>query len=135
VVVVVADPVLVASGRAGGLDAPEQALVGQDAERVVHRLAGDRTDLGPHDLVDVVGGAVRSGGYGPQHGQTLRRDLESVPAQEGIVVDGRRLGHAGEPKTNAGVCPELDLVCRSAGFPRDPHTRKHRAPDSWQDRR
>jgi hypothetical protein len=38
-VVVVADPVLVASGRAGGLDAPDETLLGEDAEGVVHRLA------------------------------------------------------------------------------------------------
>ena len=45
VVVVVADPVLEAGGRPGGLDAPDDARVAQRPERVVHRLAGDGPDL------------------------------------------------------------------------------------------
>ena len=88
VVVVVADPVLVAGRRPGRLDAPEEALVGEDAEGVVHRLARDRTDLGPHDAVDVVGGAVRPVGHRPQDGQALGRDLQAVLAEQRIVVDG-----------------------------------------------
>ena len=58
-----------------------------DGEGVVHRLAGDRADLGPHDLVDVVGGAVRSVGHRPQHGQALGRDLQAVATQQRVVVD------------------------------------------------
>ena len=57
------------------------------AEGVVHRLARDGADLGPHDLVDVVRGAVRPVGHRPQHGQTLGRDLQAVPAEQRIVVD------------------------------------------------
>ena len=41
VVVVVVDPVLVASRRARRLDAPDESLLGQDAEGVVDRLARD----------------------------------------------------------------------------------------------
>ena len=47
VVVVVTDPVLVAGRRTGGLDAPEEALVGEGREGVVHRLPGDGTDRRP----------------------------------------------------------------------------------------
>ena len=96
VVVVVTDPVLVAGRRPGGLDAPEEALVGEGREGVVHRLTRDGTDLGPHDLADVVGGAVRSVGHRPQHGQTLGRDLQPMPAQQRLVVDGvpRHVGGA-----------------------------------------
>jgi hypothetical protein len=38
VVVVVTDPILVAGRRPGRLDAPEEALVGEGREGVVHRL-------------------------------------------------------------------------------------------------
>jgi hypothetical protein len=38
-VMVIADSVLVPRRRPGGLDAPKQALVGQNRERVVDRLA------------------------------------------------------------------------------------------------
>src|SRR4029453_12220806 len=38
VVVVVADPILVAGRRSGGLNPPEDALVAEDREGVVHRL-------------------------------------------------------------------------------------------------
>ena len=39
--------------------------------------------LGPHRLVDVVGGAVRAVGHGPQHGQPLGGDLQAVAAERG----------------------------------------------------
>jgi hypothetical protein len=38
VVVVVVDPVLVTSGRAGRLDPANEPAIGQDSEGVVHRL-------------------------------------------------------------------------------------------------
>ena len=78
VVVVVAGPTLVPRRRPGGLDAPDEAPVGQDAEGVVHRLAGDDADLGPHGPGDVVRRAVRSTGHRRQNGQSLRRDLDTV---------------------------------------------------------
>ena len=84
---VVADPVLVARRRPGGLDAPQQALVGERGEGVVHRLARDGADLGADDPVDLVGGAVRPLGHGPQHGQPLRGDLQAVAAQALGFVD------------------------------------------------
>ena len=55
---VVADAGLVAGRRAGRLDAPEEAPVGEGGERVVDRLARDGAELGVHGRVDVVGGAV-----------------------------------------------------------------------------
>jgi len=84
--VVVADAILVPSRRPSGLNAPQEASVGEDAEGVVHRLARDGTDLGPHGVVDVVRRAVGPTGHRPQHGQTLSRDLQTVPAEKRIVV-------------------------------------------------
>ena len=54
-VVVVADPILEARRRSGGLNAPDQPLGDQQAERVVHRLQRDRADLGPDGLGHAVG--------------------------------------------------------------------------------
>jgi len=58
VVMVVTDSVLVAGRRPGRLDAPQEAIVGEGPEGVVHRLMRDGTDLGSDNLVDVVRGAV-----------------------------------------------------------------------------
>jgi hypothetical protein len=44
-VVVVADPILVPCRRTGGLDPSDQPVLGQDAQRVVHRLPGDDADV------------------------------------------------------------------------------------------
>src|SRR5690349_8488705 len=45
VVMIVADPVVVAGRGTGRLDPSEETLVGQRRESVVHRLARDRTEL------------------------------------------------------------------------------------------
>ena len=58
VVVVVVDPIFVSGRRPRRLDAPDETLVGQRPERVVHGLARDRPDVGPHAFLDVVGGDV-----------------------------------------------------------------------------
>ena len=93
VVVVVADAVLVPGRRAGGLDAPEQPLLGERPEHVVHRLARDGAERGPHDLLDLVGGAVRRGVHRPQHRDALRRHLQ--PALRGAA----QLRPRGAPST------------------------------------
>jgi hypothetical protein len=64
--VVVAHPILEASRRAGGLNAPDQPLCDQDAERVVHRLERDGADLGPHGLAYGIGCDVGLTRDGPQ---------------------------------------------------------------------
>ena len=104
VVMVVSNPVLEARRRPGGLDASEEALVGQDSEGVVHRLARDGADLGPHDLSDLVRRAVRSSGHRPQDGQTLGRDLEAVPAEKVGWIGVRLHGH------ESNISPILDSV-------------------------
>ena len=74
-------------------------------ERVVHRLARDRTDVGSHGLVDVVGGAVRVIGHRSHDGQPLRGDLHAVPAEERLGVERLLQGHSSDPMTTSGVCP------------------------------
>ena len=87
-VVVVTDAVLITGRRPGRLDAPEQTLVDQDAEGVVHPLTRDRTNLSSDGLGNVVCAAVRSIGHRPQNGQPLGGDLDTVLAEESGLLGG-----------------------------------------------
>ena len=93
VVVVVIDPLFVASRRAGRLDAADEAFVGQGTEGVVHRLTRDGTDISPHELLDLVRRAVRPARHRPQDGQTLSRHLNTVLAEEVRWVTELSAGH------------------------------------------
>lgn len=90
-VMVVADPVLEASRRSGGLNAPEQAFGHQHAERVVHRLEGDRANLRSDDVGDTLRGDVGLSGDRSQHRQALRGDLNAALTKESGRVDGQAL--------------------------------------------
>jgi len=76
--VVVADAVLEARGRPGGLNPPDEARARQDGKGVVHRLERDGADLGADDLQHAFGGNVRLTGDGPQDGQPLRRHVDAA---------------------------------------------------------
>ena len=83
------------AGEPGGLDAPEQPLVGEHGERVVHRLLRDRAQLGGDPGVDLVGGAVGVLRHDPEDGQALGGDLQTVLAEEGAdVLVGGHGAHA-----------------------------------------
>jgi len=82
VMVVVADPILEASRRPGGLNAPDQAFGDQDAERVVHRLERDGADLSSDDVGHGVGCDMGLARDRPQDSQTLGCDLNAALAQE-----------------------------------------------------
>ena len=58
------------------------ARLGERREHVVDRLAGDRTELGAHRGVDLVGGAVGALGHRDEHGHPLRRDAHTLLPQE-----------------------------------------------------
>jgi hypothetical protein len=60
VVVIAADPILEASRRSRGLDAPDQPRGGQKAQGVVYRLQGGGTNLGPDSLGDGVANKTRN---------------------------------------------------------------------------
>ena len=79
---VVADAILVEGRRPGGLDAPDEALLGQDPEGVVHRLSRDGADLGANIFGDVIRRAVGPTRDRPQHGHALGRDLDTVFAKD-----------------------------------------------------
>ena len=80
--VVVADPILEARCRPGGLNAPDETFGHQDTKGVVHRLERDGADLGPSDLGDAVGRDVRLPRDGPQDGQALGGDLNATLTEE-----------------------------------------------------
>jgi hypothetical protein len=82
VVVVVADPVLVERRRPRRLDAADDSLLGQNPQRVVHRLPRDGADLGANVLGYFVRRRVGPSGHRSQNGQSLGRDLDTVPAKK-----------------------------------------------------
>ena len=100
-VVVVADAILEARRRSGGLNAPDEALGDQDAERVVHRLQRDGADLGPDGLGHGVGRDVGLTGDRPQHRQSLGRDLNAVLTKKVSRIGGH---------TNHTISQDLDRL-------------------------
>jgi len=81
-VVVVADAILEAGRRPGGLNAPDEAGGDQDPERVVHRLERDRPDLGPDDHGRFVGRGMRPTRDRSEDRQSLGRDLDTALPKE-----------------------------------------------------
>lgn len=100
VVVVVAGAAFVPCRRPGRVDAPNQTLFGENAEGVVHRLAGNGADLLPDGRDDVVRGAVRSTRHCRQNGKALSSDLNTVSSEE----NGRIVVH------DVSIAPRLDCV-------------------------
>ena len=101
--VVVVDPVLEPGWRSGRLDAPDEPLPGQHAERVVHRLQRDGADFGSHRLRNRVGGDVRMTRDRAQDGEPLRRDLNAMLAKKA----GRVGRHAEQIRSNPGVIQNM----------------------------
>ena len=64
-------------------------MVGEERQRVVHRLTRDRADVVTNVDRDVVGARMRKVGDGTQHGEALRCDLEASFSE-----DVGRLAHA-----------------------------------------
>ena len=80
---VVADPIFEAGRRSGGLNAPDQSLGDEEAERVVDRLQRDGADLGPDGLGHGVGRDVGLTGDRAQDRQPLGGDLDTAFTKEG----------------------------------------------------
>jgi hypothetical protein len=81
VVVVVSDAVLVQRRGADRLNAPNETFVDEQAERVIDRLARDRSDVGFGGFGDVFGRAVGLVSDGAKYRKPLRGDVESVALQ------------------------------------------------------
>ena len=101
--VVVADPILEAGRRAGGLDAADQAFGDQEAQRVVHRLERDGADLGPDDLGHAIGGDVGLAADRAEDRQTLGRDLNAARAKERRLIRSHGRYH----RSNIGFAPKI----------------------------
>jgi hypothetical protein len=67
VVVIVTNTILVASRRTGGLNSPDQALLGQHPQGVVHGLSGNGADLSPNFFRDFICRRVGPMRHGPQY--------------------------------------------------------------------
>ena len=110
VVVVVTDTIFEPGRGTCGLDAPQQTLVDEGAERVVHGLAGNRADVGTHDVGKRVGGRVRMPGDRAQDREALSGDLQAVLAEQLGGLD-RRIGrHVAQSETKTGQCQEFGIV-------------------------
>jgi hypothetical protein len=88
--VVVADAALVERWRSGGLNPPDEAVVGQDAEGVVYRLTLDGPDLGANALRDLFRRAVGMARHRPQYGQPLGSDVHTMFTEQrsGVLTHG-----------------------------------------------
>ena len=80
--VVVANTVLISSRRSGGLDAPDEPLVHQEAEGLVDRLQRDRANFGSDDFRHRVRRDVGLPADRPQHRQSLSRNLNTALSKE-----------------------------------------------------
>lgn len=86
-VMVVADSRFEAGRRPGGLYAPDEAFPHQDAQRVIHGLPRNRTDLRPDRLGDDVSSNVWLSSNRPQHCEALGSDLNAMLSKEiGVVA-------------------------------------------------
>ncbi len=81
-VVVVADPVLVAGRRPCRLNPSDQVLAHENGECVVYGLARDRPDARPDVVYDLVRSGVGAIAHRLHHRETLRRDTQPVAAQD-----------------------------------------------------
>jgi hypothetical protein len=87
-VVVVADPILEASRRPGGLNTPDEPFGEQDAKGVVYRLERNGADVASDGFGYAVGRDVGLPAHRPQDSQSLGRDLNAALAKEVRRVRG-----------------------------------------------
>ena len=102
-VVVIADPILEARRRAGGLNAPEKTFGDEDPEGVVHRLQRDGTDLGADGLGHGVSRNVGLARHRPQDRQSLGGHLNPALPKEISRING----HTGMVSNN-GFTPRYE---------------------------
>jgi DNA ligase D len=81
VVMVVADPRFESGRGSRWLNATDESLANEDAERVIYRLQRDGADFASNRLRHRIGCDVGLSGDHAVHGQSLRRDLQSSLAQ------------------------------------------------------
>ena len=90
-VVIVADAILEASRRPGGLNAPDESGGDQNAKGVVGRLERDGADFGTRDLRHAVGGDVGLPRDRPKDSQPLGCDLDAVLTKKVSWVGGHQV--------------------------------------------
>ncbi len=113
VVVVVADPRLVARHGARRLDPPHQTRGSQRAQHVVDGLVGHLTEILAHDTDDRVRIGVRMVVHRGQHRYPRTRHTESNPAQHALEVRSR--WHAPKRAAVPGINQESGVGPRLHG--------------------
>jgi hypothetical protein len=76
--VIVSDAILVQGRGANRLNAPNETLLSEHPESVVHGLARDRPNLSAGNLDNTIGGDVRANRDSPKDSEALGGDLKSV---------------------------------------------------------
>ena len=104
VVMVVADPRLVARDGARRLDAPHQAGVGERPQHVVDGLLRDLAEFLAHEADDRVRVGVRMVVHRGEHRDPRTRDAQGGPAQHALEFRDRR--HAPQCVTDSGNDPD-----------------------------
>jgi hypothetical protein len=77
-VVIVPNPILIPRRRPGRLNAPDEPLLRQDSEGIVHPLPRDGPNLGAHVLGNGIRRPMGTPRHRPKHGQSLRRHLDTM---------------------------------------------------------
>lgn len=83
---VVANSILVPRGRACGLNPTDDVVIGQDGQRIIDRLPGDRPDLVADLLGHLIRTDVRMGRHGAKNGEALCGDLDTMTSKHCCVV-------------------------------------------------
>ncbi len=90
-VMVVAHPILITRSRACWLDAPNDALLRQKPQRVVHRLPRNGTNFVANILGYVVRRTMGAARNRTQHGNALRGDVDLMFPKEFSWVVGHTM--------------------------------------------
>lgn len=109
-VVIVTYSVLVPGGRACGLNPTDDVVVGQDGQRIIDRLPGNRPDLSTNPLGHFIRTDVRMGRHGTKHGEALGCDLDTMAPKHCCVVWRGFGGHGSDRRANSGLCQELGVA-------------------------
>jgi hypothetical protein len=89
-VVIISDAILKASRRPRRLNPPDQPLLCQHPEGVVHRLPRNGSNLSTNLNGHIIRRRMRPAGYRPQHSHTLGCDLETISPQKfGGILEHR----------------------------------------------
>jgi hypothetical protein len=86
VVMIIADAIFKSGRQPRGLNAADEALGHQHAERIIDRLQRDSADFGPDELGNAVGSDMWLACHHAHDRQSLSRHLDAVFAKQGSGI-------------------------------------------------